>query len=338
MRHINIPIFIPHLGCPNNCVFCNQRSISGHGDFDISSVRDEIEAAVATIDYSSCEVEIAFFGGSFTGIDRNDMIYLLSLAKKYIDSGKAQSVRLSTRPDYINDEILDILEKYLVTDVELGLQSMDDEVLTASKRGHTVRDAIYACELIKKRNFKLIGQMMIGLPCSNIEKEIKTAEIISSLCDGARIYPTVVFEDTELCEMMRQGMYKPLELSDAVVRSEAALNVFLKADKPVIRIGLCASDNLSDPQKAVGGANHSALGELVYGEHYMRVIDDHISTLKTELSGRNIVLKVPCGEVSKAVGQKRKNILRMIEKYGISRIKVEEDEKLPIYSVTVEIL
>ena len=335
-RHINIPVFIPHLGCPNNCVFCNQRSISGHGDFDISSVRGEIEAAVRTIDYSSCEVEIAFFGGSFTGIDRSDMTYLLSLASEYIESGKASAVRISTRPDYINDEILDILGKYHVTDIELGLQSMDDEVLALSKRGHTAEIARNACRMIKKRGFRLVGQMMIGLPGSDIGKEISTAGEIASLCDGARIYPTVVFSDTELCEMMKSGEYIPLSLDDAVIRSEAALNVFINAGIQVLRLGLCASDNLSDPEKAVAGAGHSALGELVYGEHYMRIMREYISKNQLCLSGKRVIIHAPSSEVSKVSGQRKKNKQRLISEYGAADVKIIADDSLSEYEIRIE--
>ena len=336
MRHINIPVFIPHLGCPNNCVFCNQRSISGHGDFDIKSVRGELERAVSTIDYESREVEIAFFGGSFTGIDRGDMVYLLSLAKEYIDAGKAQSVRLSTRPDYIDREILDILKAYKVTDIELGLQSMDDNVLRLSKRGHTADCARNACRLIKEYGFNLIGQMMIGLPGSDARNEVMTAKEIAELCDGARIYPTVVFEDTELCAMTRSGEYEPLTTDEAVERSERALDVFIKAGKPVIRLGLCASDNLSDPEKAVAGATHSALGELVYAEHYMRVIREYTDEHKLSIAGKDVVIRAPKGETSKVLGQKRKNKLRLIES-GAKSVRVIEDDRLDKYRVAVEL-
>lgn len=336
-RHINIPIFIPHLGCPNNCVFCNQRSISGHGDFVLESVRDELENAISTIDYSVCEVEIAFFGGSFTGIDRSDMIYLLSLAKEYIDAKKAQSIRLSTRPDYISEEILDILEEYSVTDIELGLQSMDDRVLAASKRGHTAETARMACKMIRERGFTLVGQMMIGLPCGNIENELLTAREIAGLCDGARIYPTVVFSETELCEMMRCGEYRPLSLDDAVIRSEAALDVFIKAGIPVLRLGLCASDNLSDPEKAVAGAGHSALGELVYGEHYMRLIREKLELLKEPIAGKNILIMAPRGATSKVIGQKGRNRKRIISEYGAKRVRVTESDSLNEYELFIEL-
>ena len=225
-RHVNIPIFIPHLGCPNNCVFCNQRTISGHGDFKIEDVKNEIDEALSTLDENT-EREIAFFGGSFTGIDRNLMIELLELAESYVKSGLVSEIRLSTRPDYINDEILDILSRYSVKTIELGLQSMCDEVLFASKRGHNSKNALLACELIKARGFSLIGQMMIGLPKSTANDEIRTAELIcQSGADGARVYPTVVFADTELAEMMQKGEYLPLDTAEAVTRTKNALDVF----------------------------------------------------------------------------------------------------------------
>ncbi|MBQ7383185.1 MAG: radical SAM protein, partial [Clostridia bacterium] len=134
-KHVNIPIFIPHLGCPNDCVFCNQRSISGRQSFDVSEVEPQIEQVLSTLSEDT-EREIAFFGGSFTGIDRELMLYLLGVAKKYIDSGRVSGIRLSTRPDYIDRERLDILSRYGVSAVELGLQSMDERVLAASRRGH----------------------------------------------------------------------------------------------------------------------------------------------------------------------------------------------------------
>ena len=210
-KHANIPIFIPHLGCPNQCVFCNQRTISGVNKFDISRVSAQIDEALATVD-PSCEVEIAFFGGSFTGIDRELMISLLEIAYDYIKRGKVSSVRCSTRPDYISDDILNILKKYGVKTVELGLQSASDKVLLKSKRGHTAYDEERACKMIVNAGLDLVGQMMIGLPGSTLEDELQTARfIVKSGAKGARIYPTVVFYDTELCEMSRRGEYTPLD-------------------------------------------------------------------------------------------------------------------------------
>lgn len=340
MKHVNIPIFIPHLGCPNDCVFCNQRRISGKTDFDISSVEDEILRAVQTVDYETSDVEIAFFGGSFTGIDRGDMLYLLSLAKKYVDMGKARSVRLSTRPDYINGEILDILAAHSVTDIELGLQSMDDEVLAVSKRGHTSEQARIACRMIKSRGFGLVGQMMIGLPGSDVEKEINTArEIVALGCDAVRIYPTVVFCETELADMMDRGEYAPLDTESAVERSAAALEVFVDAGIPVIRLGLQSSDNLLDGEIAVAGAYHSAIGEMVQSRLYLKRICEGLNALPD--TGRTegaLRIFVPAGEVSKASGQKKYNKQVLSREYGFRDIRIIEDPSLTVYSVRLEFI
>ncbi len=338
MRHINIPIFIPHMGCPNACVFCNQRKISGKTEFDIRSVEGELERAVKTIDYGTSEVEIAFFGGSFTGIDREDMVYLLTLAKRYIDMGKAQAVRLSTRPDYIDSEILDILEKYGVTDIELGLQSMSERVLDASKRGHSADDARRACKLIKEHGFNLVGQMMIGLPKSTLADEVYTArEIVSMGCDAARIYPTVVFSETELCDMMKCGGYVPLIMEDAVKRSAEVLCIFTEHDIPVIRLGLCAADNLFSEGAMVGGAYHSAFGEMVYSELYYKKICDYIKAhdLGDMISGRDVTIYVPRGETSKASGQKRANKERLRREYGARDVKIVEHDNMKKYTARV---
>ncbi|MBQ0101769.1 MAG: radical SAM protein, partial [Firmicutes bacterium] len=172
MRHVNIPVFIPHLGCPNLCVFCNQKSISGkrHADEDtiLADAEKEIENALSTIE-DGAETEIAFFGGSFTGIDRELMISLLDTADRYCKSGRVSHIRMSTRPDYISDEILSILSRYPVKYIELGIQSMSDKVLEASKRGHSAEQSRNACRLVTKYGFSLVGQMMTGLPLSTEE-------------------------------------------------------------------------------------------------------------------------------------------------------------------------
>lgn len=328
-KHKNIPVFIPHMGCPNMCVFCNQRSISGRTCFDRECVINEINTALDTID-PSCEVEIAYFGGSFTGIDRSLMIYLLDVAEEFVrrdDDGRAKivGIRMSTRPDYINDEILDILSHYTISAIELGLQSMDDEVLLASKRGHNAEMARRACELIKGRGYYLVGQMMIGLPSSDIEKEIYTAEKICDMgCDGARIYPTVVFYDTELAEMTELGEYAPLELDDAVKRAAATLKIFEDRGVDCIRIGLCASDNLSDKSRVLGGANHAAMGELVVGELYFDIMKDQIEKAARGKVFKAAEFEIPAGHTSKVLGQKGKNRERIKKIFGIEKIKLTE--------------
>ncbi len=334
-RHVNIPLFIPHMGCPNACVFCNQRTISGHSDFKIENARAEIEAALSTIPHGT-PTEIAFFGGSFTGIDRGLMVALLSLAEEYVNSGRVECIRLSTRPDYIDDEILAILSQYSVRTVELGLQSLDDRVLAASKRGHTAECALRACRAVKDAGFELIGQMMIGLPLSNTENEQETARLICEAgADGARVYPTVVFYETELADMALCGEYTPLELDDAVERTKNVLDIFDRCGVPCIRVGLCASENLSDASRTLGGASHSAIGEMsmsaLYFERICRELDER------GIDSGSITVFVSAGSVSKAVGQKKQNKLRICEKYHLKELKVLEKNELLGYNIKIEL-
>ncbi|MBR2370861.1 MAG: radical SAM protein [Clostridia bacterium] len=339
-RHINVPVFIPHLGCPNNCVFCNQRSISGKQEFVKESVIDEIEACLSTASPDDT-AEIAFFGGSFTGIDRDLMIYLLDVAQSYVDAGRVDSIRMSTRPDYINQEILSILSDYSVGTIELGLQSMDDSVLIKSKRGHDSATAVRACKMIKAAGYSLVGQMMIGLPGATVQNEINTARLICELgADAARVYPTVVFYGTELCEMAQSNAYTPLDEPDAVYRTKEVLKVFAERRVPCIRVGLCASESLSDTDHVFGGANHSAIGEMAMGELYYEKIAEAISAYQNENQNRKyrfLTVTVPRGCTSKASGQKRKNKIRFAEMLGIKPeyVKIKESDLLDALSYEV---
>lgn len=336
MRHINIPVFIPHLGCPNQCVFCNQRTISGVSGFKIENVRNTIENAISTIP-ENCQVEIAFFGGSFTGIDRDLMIYLLEIGKEYIDKGLVTSMRCSTRPDYIDNEILSILKKYGVRTIELGLQSSSDNVLEMSKRGHGFADEASACKKIIDHGFDLVGQMMIGLPGSSPTDEIKTAEfIISSGAKAARIYPTVVFKETELCDLTESGEYSPLSVEDAVVRTTAVYKKFIEANVDVIRIGLCSSENLASDETYFAGPNHSAIGELVENQLYLEKIQEKLESMLV-CDNDMIIVSTAKGCLSKAIGQKKKNKFLLMATYSPRDIKFRESVELSGYEVSVEV-
>ena len=324
-KHRNIPIFVPHLGCPNTCVFCNQRKISGCREADFSSAEREIEEALATIPEGT-EVQIAFFGGSFTGIERKDMLYLLGVAKRYIDGGFVESVRLSTRPDYISEEILDILSAYGVKSIELGIQSMDDEVLKKSGRGHTAEQTRRACRLITERGFELVGQMMTGLPGSSPEKDRYTAEKICEMgACGARIYPTVVFRGTELENMMARGEYEAREMEKVIAEGAQVLPIFLRNGVKVIRVGLQASELLTEGQETVS-PYHEATGELIWARAYRNMAEKLLSRAQTE--GKLAVITVPKGATSKMVGQNKENVKYLKEKYSLWGIKVLENEKL----------
>ncbi len=333
-KHINIPIFIPHLGCPNQCTFCNQRSISGVSEFDENSVIKLIEDSLLTVKPET-EVEIAFFGGSFTGIDRGLMIRLLKIAKVYIDKGAVSSVRCSTRPDYIDKDILGILQEYGVKTIELGLQSISDDVLLACRRGHTSYDAERACRMIVDNGFDLIGQMMIGLPGSSIESECKTARFISEMgAVGARIYPTIVFRDTELAASVNKGDYQPLPLDEAVERAAAIFDIFLSSGVKVIRIGLCDSENLHNGDTYLCGPNHPAIGELVKSRvFYYRIKEALISSGYNKES--KYVVTVARGALSMAIGHKKINYERLISELCLTDIKFCEDNSLSGYELLI---
>ncbi len=332
MGHINIPIFIPHLGCPNQCIFCNQRYISGTIEFKEADVERQIEQALST--YAGNDAEIAFFGGSFTGIDRDLMIRLLDIAQGYVNSKRVSAIRMSTRPDYINEEILDILSRYTISCVELGLQSINDEVLKYLKRGHTAEQAKNAIELLKKRKIPFVGQMMVGLPKATFEDEINCARFIceNGAC-ACRIYPTIVFRQTELADIAQSGGYEPLSLEDAVLRSAKVLKIFVDNGVYCLRIGLCESDNLHSSDSYVAGPNHPSIGEMVKSRLYLDVILERLNNL-IEPSKR-IIISCPKGATSQVTGNKRKNILYLMELYGFQEIKICENETLDAYDIRI---
>ena len=337
MKHINIPVFIPHAGCPNDCVFCNQRIISGTEKFVEDDVMRIIDEAVSTSE--GAEREIAFFGGSFTGIDRDLMTRLLDIAESYVKRGDAVGIRMSTRPDYIDTEIINILKRYTVSQVELGIQSVSDRVLSLSQRGHTSADTFSAIRLLKNSGFSVVGQMMIGLPGSSASDEIDTARAIcSSGCDGARIYPTIVFKGTKLEKMMESGEYKALTLDDAVERSATVLDIFDKNRVACLRVGLCDGENLHSDETYAAGPNHPALGELVCNKLYLSRIEqqitDHINDGHA-VEGKTVSVLCSPGSTSKVVGNGKRNIKYLMHVYRIFKLKTIENEEYLGYNIKV---
>lgn len=280
-KHAIIPIFLPHKGCPNDCVFCNQKVITAKLDLPKEkAVINMIEQYLATITARNIEtVEIAFFGGSFTGIPIETQRDYLQIAKGYKEKGQIHKIRLSTRPDYINDEILILLKEYLVDIIELGVQSFDDEVLRLSNRGHSSGIVYKSSELIKNYGFELGIQLMVGLPGDTYEKDIesvrKTIEIKPSI---ARIYPTLIIKDTELEQMYFRGDYKPLGLKEAVSTAKDMYLMLKNAGINVIRIGLKSTDHISEGKQVIGNNYHPAFRQLVESE----IIKDQLESRLTE--------------------------------------------------------
>lgn len=318
-----LPIFIPHLGCPNACVFCDQKRISG------SPLPASGETAAAAVEKARREgrrgLELAYYGGSFTAIPARAQEALLAAVQPYLADGTLSGIRLSTRPDAVDETVIERLRRYGVKTVELGAQSMDDGVLTASGRGHTAADTVAAAALLKEAGFSLILQMMTGLPGSEPGKDIETAErIIALRPDGVRIYPTVVLRDTALEELWRAGAYRAHTVEDAVALCAELLPLFRAAGIPVIRLGLNPTEELSGGE-AVGGAYHPAFGELVYAELMRR---QAAALLRNTPRGASVTLFVPPSRVSMMTGQHRGNIKALCSAFSLSSLRVRPDPDL----------
>lgn len=265
-NHAIIPIFIPHLGCPNDCVFCNQRKITARTSApSLENVRNTIDRWLTTLD-DVRTVEIAFYGGSFTGLDINVQNAYLSIAKEYKDREIIDKIHLSTRPDYIDSEILDNLKRFNVDVIELGVQSFDDEVLKKSNRGHSSAAVYDAVRLIKEYNFTLGIQLMIGLPGDSMESCLYSAkETVKLRPELARLYPTIVIDDTELLEMYKRGEYSPLSQQEAVLRTAEMYKLLDNAGITIMRVGLKSTDVIGEGGAVNGGTYHPAFRQLVEG-------------------------------------------------------------------------
>lgn len=322
-RESIIPVFVPHLGCPNDCVFCNQRRISGSTvPATAETVREAVRNA-ASLDTTGRKRQLAFYGGSFTAIPRAEQESLLAAAKEYLDSGELDSVRLSTRPDAIDGEVIGRLLRYGVETVELGAQSMDDEVLCLSGRGHTTADVENASRQIKAAGLKLILQMMTGLPGDTDEKDIETAKkLIALRPDGVRIYPTVIVRDTALYDLWRCGRYPEHTVEDAVRVCAKLLPLFEEAGVPVIRLGLNPTEELSGGA-AAGGAYHPALGELVRARI---MLERAREAMRGVAPGSSVIIHVAPSKLSQTIGQHRSNIDALLAESGAASIKVRPDE------------
>ena len=327
-RESIIPVFVPHLGCPNDCVFCNQRRISGAQEpAGVENVKNAIESAAA-LPRNGAKRQLAFYGGSFTAIPSCQQEALLGAAKEYLDRGEIDAIRLSTRPDAIDGAVLARLKRYGVETIELGAQSLCDEILRLSGRGHTAADVVNASEQIKAAGFRLILQMMTGLPGDSVERTVYTAKKIIALHpDGVRIYPTVIVRDTALYDLWQAGEYKEHTVADAVEYCAAIVPLFEAAGIPIIRLGLNPTDELSGGA-AAGGAYHPALGELVKSRLMLYKMR---GTLNGIPAGSRVTLGVNKSRVSQAVGQHRENVSRLTAEFGLKELKIrgidaEKDE------------
>lgn len=344
-KKITIPIFVPHKGCPNDCVFCNQRKITGMTEeMTVSRAKATIEEFLSE-KREDAFYEIAFFGGSFTAISDARRVELLQLAHQYILSGEVKSVRISTRPDAIDEMILEELQQYGVQVIELGVQSLDERVLQESNRGHDAACVYRSAKLIQEYGFQLGLQMMIGLPFDSEETIWFTAnEFVNIKPDMVRIYPTLVVEDTKLATWMKEGKYQPLSLEQAVEQAKKCKVLFACHNIPVIRMGLQATTEIQDGSSVLAGPFHPAFGEMVYSAVYQDFLEEKYLWRKEEeqrelmFYGRlledDTVVKVtvPKRQVSRWIGNHASVKKYFRKKYSVSlQVTGEPRETVRLY-------
>lgn len=335
-----IPIFVPHLGCPHQCTFCNQKEISGQTkQVTANDVKETIEYYLKNFKDDSKYVEVAFYGGSFTAIDEKKQNELLEAANEFIKQGRVNSIRLSTRPDYIDKSILKRLKKYNVKTIELGVQSANDYILAKCQRGHTFGDVKKASKLIRLYGFTLGHQMMIGLPESTKLDEINTAKALIKLKPKiVRIYPVLVIKNTPLAKEYEQGEYIPLTVEQAVDRAKDIMQLFNNARIEVIRIGLQNTEEITDPSEessqVIAGPYHPAFRQLVESGMWYDEIVQKIK--KFNIKVMQVTIKANPENINNIIGHKKENVLKLKEFYDVDVI-VKPDENIKKGKFEIEI-
>jgi histone acetyltransferase (RNA polymerase elongator complex component) len=323
-----IPIFLPHAGCPHRCVFCDQSSITGvRSKWPRKDIREQIEAFLKFKTARRNQVQIAFFGGNFLGIPADEIKRLLAEAGEYVKTGKVDSIRFSTRPDTVDRQRLDLIKNFPVTTIELGVQSMDERVLSATNRGHSAPDTEKAIQFLKALNYEVCVQLMVGLPGDTPERLIASAQRVAQLKpDFIRIYPTVVLAGSPLAASYRKGDYVPLSIEEAVSQAKNLYLLFKSENIRVIRMGLQASEDLENGSTILAGPYHPAFGHLVYSEIFRDMAVEQIESSAQD--SNSISIRANPSNVSKLRGLQNRNIKILKEKFGFESIAVRPDDTL----------
>lgn len=316
-----IPIFVPQEGCPHNCVFCNQDRITGiKDDFTAQTVRETINLYLETIQNNEATIEVSFFGGTFTGIKEEKQRAFLEVAKEFKEKGFIDKIRLSTRPDYISDYILTYLKDYKVDIIELGVQSLDEDVLKKSGRGHSVLDVIEASRLIKQYGFILGHQIMPGLPGDTFEKDIDTTKLsLEMKPDICRIYPSLVIKDTPMEKMYNSKAYVPYSLEEAVDISKTMYDMYRANNVNVIRIGLQTTESINEGGDIVAGPFHPSFRELVEGS---LLVDKIFAEMQNE---KFATIYINPKDLSKLYANKKVYFNRLRENGKVINVKQSEE-------------
>lgn len=327
-----IPFFIPHAGCPHQCLFCDQKRITGANEAPaVSAVSRKIQSYLAT-GKNQGPVEVAFYGGTFTALPLELQAAYLAEVAPFLRSGAVSSIRVSTRPDAVTPAVIGLLRKHRVRTVELGVQSLDDGILHKSGRGHTSADTVMATALLRGHGFSIGFQLMPGLPGDTFDLFRETiARTVELKPDVVRLYPALVIKDTPLEQLFRSGQYRPLTLDDAVSWCKEAVSTFRKSDITVIRIGLQSADSLESPGAVVAGPYHPAFRQLVDSALFLDAMQQELE--KTGQAGM-AVFRIHPGDLSTALGQNRCNVPILQQRFGLERIRFIQDRTVQRGTIT----
>jgi histone acetyltransferase (RNA polymerase elongator complex component) len=332
-----VPVFIPHAGCPHRCVFCNQTTTTGQKDPfpHPDRIRETISRFLNYRRPKHGFAEIAFYGGNFLGLPMERIGSLLSLAQDYVREGRADGIRFSTRPDTIDSHRLNLIDQFAVTTVELGVQSLSNDVLAQCRRGHGSRQTVEAVALLRKnKSYRLGLQMMIGLPGDSAAGAMATArQIIQWAPDFVRIYPTLVLKGSLLEQWYAEGKYLPLSLDEAVNQAKTLFALFSKKAVRVIRMGLQPTEELNPQASVVAGPFHPAFGELVRSDLWLDVLKAHFR--KEAIQNSPVTFNIHPRSLSCVKGQKSTNLRKLTEAFGLSGIEVVQAHHLPVNTVIV---
>ena len=344
LKHYNIPIFLPELACPYRCVYCNQYSITGLNNFvKPEDVKNIIDSHLASFKEENRFVEVAFFGGNFTGLPVKMQNDYLEVVQPYLDKNLVHGIRCSTRPDYISLQRVMEIKHLGMRNIELGAQSTNDDVLKHCKRGHTYNDIVEASQIILSEDITLGLQMMIGLPFDSEEKDFQTAKDIVNLgAKETRIYPCIVVKDTELEKMYRQNVYKSLSIEKAIEISSKLYSYFVENHVKVLRIGLHTSDEL-DNEAYVAGPYHKNFAEMVFSHiwkekltHDLFLEDTRPCASTVETENKKIIINVPASQINHAIGWNGENKKLLLEQFRSVDFKCRDASMIPIKSTNID--
>ena len=331
-----VPVFIPHAGCPHRCVFCDQTRTTGRSaEFpDLDRLQDDIDRFLAYRRDPRRPAEIAFFGGNFLGLTPERIRFLLDMGAGYVTRGMVKGLRFSTRPDTIGSEALERIAGYPVTTIELGVQSMNNEVLEISRRGHTAEDTRRAVALLRTKPYRLGLQMMVGLPGDTRSQSLDSGKQIAALApEFVRIYPTLVLQDSPLARWRTQGRYTPMDLEQCVDLVKSLLALFLGRGIRIARMGLQPTTDLNPDAGVEAGPFHPAFGELVHAALWK----DALNRCLTSHPPRGGILEIAAHptNISRVRGQRNATVQWISRTFSPTRINVRPINDLPYDQVLI---